>query len=203
MTIVLLIYLIAPLILVAFMYLSGTHSWRILVTVPVAFYSLPVLVVVGFYLLRTPIQQGKFLAQMGPVLSLIFPPEDLYDPLATTGLVSGKNEYTLRFTHKYVGHHTVEISVPGKSRIGKMEPELQISLEVFDGDTLLYSDGPGKGSGFWGRNDHGLRFSRYNVPGDLPVSRPLTARITISGDLTGFLEGRKGATIGLTKVSDE
>lgn len=203
MTIVLLIYLIAPLILVAFMYLSGTRSWRALVTVPVAFYSLPVLVVVGFYLLRTPIQQGKFLAQLGPALSLIFPPEDLYDPLATTGLVSEKNEYTLRFTHKYVGHHSVEIAVPGKASIGKLEPELQVSLEVFDGDTLLYRDGPIKGSGFWGRDSHGLLFTWYGVPEDLPVARVLTGRITISGDLTGFLEGREGTTIGFTKVSDE
>ena len=65
MTLVLLLYLIAPLVLVLFMYMSGTRSIRKLITVPVAFYSLPVLVVVGSYLLRTPIQQGKFLAELG------------------------------------------------------------------------------------------------------------------------------------------
>jgi hypothetical protein len=203
MTLVLLLYLIAPLVLVLFMYLSGTRSLRKLITVPVAFYSLPVLVVVGFYLLRTPIQQGKFLAQMGPILSLVFPAEDLYIPLATTELVSGKNEYTLRFTHKYVGHHAVEISVPGKAPFGKLEPELQISLEVLEGDTLLYNDGPRKGSGFWGRDDHGLHFTWYRVPEDLPVARSLEARVTISGDLKGFLRDREGTTLSITKVSDE
>ena len=185
------------------MYLSGTRSWRALVTVPVAFYALPVLVVLGFYLVRTPIQQGKFLADLGPILSMIFPPEDLYDPLATAGLVSGKNKYTLRFTHKYVGHHAVQIPIPGREAFGKLEPEVQVSLEVFEGDTLLFEDGPDKGSGFWGRDDHGLHFTRYNVPGDLPVSRPLTARITISGDLNGFLREREGTTLRITKVSDE
>lgn len=203
MSIVLLLYLIAPLVLVLFMYLSGTRSLRKLITVPVAFYSLPVLVVVGFYLLRTPIQQGKFLSQMGPILSLVFPAEDLYIPLATTELVSGKNEYTLRFTHKYVGHHAVEISVPGKAPFGKLEPELQVSLEVLEGDTLLYRDGPVKGSGFWGKDDHGLHFSWYGVPEDLPVAKPLTARITMSGDLKGFMRERDGATLSITKVSDE
>ena len=203
MSIVLLLYLIAPLVLVLFMYLSGTRSLKKLITVPVAFYSLPVLVVVGFYLLRTPIQQGKFFSQMGPILSLVFPAEDLYIPLATTELVSGKNGYTLRFTHKYVGHHAVEISVPGKAPFGKLEPELQVSLEVLEGDTLLYRDGPVKGSGFWGRDDHGLHFSWYGVPEDLPVARSLTARITMSGDLKGFLRDRAGTTLSITKVSDE
>jgi hypothetical protein len=203
MSTVLLIFLIAPLVLVLFMYLSGTRSLRKLITVPIAFYSLPVLVVVGFYILRTPIQQGKFLAQLGPILSLVFPPEDLYDPLATKELVNGKKEYTLSFTHKYVGHHAVEISVPGKVPFGQIEPELQVSLEVFEGDTLLYKNGSVKGSGFWGRDDHGLHFAWYNVPEDLPVSKSLTAKITISGDLSGFLNERKGTTLSVTKVSDE
>ena len=203
MTIALLIYLIAPLALVVFMKLSGTHSRRALITVPVAFYSLPVLVVIGFYLLRTPIQQGKFLAELGPILSLVFPPEDLYVPLAVKELAEGRTEYTLDFGHKYVGYHAVEISVPGNAPFGKIEPELQVFLEVFEGDKLLYRDGPVKGSGYWGRNDHGLHFSRYGVPKDLPVSRPLTARITVSGNLDVFLKGREGATIGITKVSDE
>ncbi len=203
MTLVLLLYLIAPLVLVGFMYLSGTRSWRPLVTVPVAFYSLPVLVVIGFYLLRTPIQQGKFFAELGPILSLIFPPEDLYVPLVVKELEDELTEYTLDFGHKYVGHHAVEISVPGKAPFGKIEPELQVVLEVLEGDKLLYRDGPVKGSGYWGRNDHGLHFSRYGVPKDLPVSRPLTARITVSGNLDVFLKGREGATIGITKVSDE
>ena len=203
MTLVLLLYLIAPLVLVVFMYLSGTRSWRPLVTVPVAFYSLPVLVVIGFYLLRTPIQQGKFLAELGPILSLVFPPEDLYVPLAVKELAKGRTEYTLDFGHKYVGYHAVEISVPGNAPFGKIEPELQVLLEVFEGDKLLYRDGPVKGSGYWGRNDHGLHFTRYSVTEDLPVSRPLTGKVTISGDLNRFLEGREGATIGITKVSDE
>ena len=203
MTIALLIYLIAPLALVVFMKLSGTHSRRALITVPVAFYSLPVLVVIGFYLLRTPIQQGKFFAELGPILSLIFPPEDLYVPLAVKELAEGQTEYTLDFGHKYVGHHAVEISVHGKAPFGKIEPELQVLLEVLEGDKLLYRDGPVKGSGFWGRNDHGLHFTRYSVTEDLPVSRPLTARIAVSGNLDAFLKGREGATIGITKVSDE
>jgi hypothetical protein len=203
MTLVLLLYLIAPLVLVLFMYMSGTRSFRKLITVPVAFYSLPVLVVVGFYLIRTPIQQGKFLAELGPILSLVFPAEDLYFPLATTELLSGKKEYVLKLTHKYVGHHAVEISVPGKAPIGKLEPELQVLLEVSSGDSPPYRDGPGRGYGFWGKDDYGLSFVRYKVPGDLPVAGPLTARITISGDLDGFLKSREGATLQMTKVSDE
>lgn len=203
MTLILLFYLVAPLVLIAFMYASGNRSWRRLIAVPVAFYSLPVLVVIGFYVFRAPIQQGKFLAELGPVLSLLFPPEDLYDPLATTLMIAGKDQYTLGFTHKYVGYHAVEITVPGKAPIAKLEPELQVSIEVFDRDKHLYSDGPGKGYGFWGRDDHGLSFLRYRVPGNLPVARPLTARVTISGDLDGFLKGRDGATLQITKVADE
>ena len=86
---------------------------------------------------------------------------------------------------------------------GIPEPELEVSLQVFEGEELLHSEGPGKGYGFWGRDDHGLHFTRYGVPGDLPVSRPLTGMITISGDLDGFLRGREGAELRVTKVSDE
>jgi len=203
MILILLLYLVAPLILVAFMYLSGTRSLRKLITVPVAFYSLPVLVVVGFYLLRTPIQQGRFLAEFGPILSLVFPPEDLYVPLASVGLAPGKEEYSVDFSHKYVGYHAVEISIPGKSKIGKIEPELRVSIKVFDGDKLLYEGKAGRAYGFWGKEDHGLHFTRYSVPEDLPVSRFLRAELHVQGDLKTFLEGREKATIGITKVSDE
>jgi len=203
MTLVFLIYLIAPLVLVVFMYVSGNRSKRALITVPVAFYSLPVLVVAGFYLLRTPIQQGRFLAEFGPVLSLVFPPEDLYIPLASVALAPGKEEYSVDFIHKYVGYHAVEISIPGKSKTGKIEPELRVLIKVFDGDKLLYEGAMRPGYRFWGKGDHGLHFSRYRVPEDLPVSKFLKAEIQVQGDLKAFLEGREKATIGITKVSDE
>jgi hypothetical protein len=203
MTIAFLIFLIAPLVLVALMYMSGTRSLRKLITVPVAFYSLPVLVVIGFYLLRTPIQQGRFLAQLGPILSLVFPPEDLYVPLASISLELDKVEYSVDFTHKYVGYHAVEISIPGKSKIGKIDPELRVFIKVFLGDKLVYEGDTGPGYGFWGKEDYGLHFSRYGVPKELPVSRSLRAEFHVQGDLNAFLEGREKATIGITKVSDE
>ena len=203
MTLVLIIFLAAPLALGALMYASGNRSWLALITVPLAFYTLPVLVVAGFYIFRAPIQQGRILAQLGPVLSMVFPPDDLYIPLALTELSDGVTEYTLSFTHRYVGHHALEISVPGKASMEKMEPELKIGLQVYDGQTLLLSDGPKSGSGFWGKNDHGLHFTWYDVPRDLPVAVPLKARITVVGDVGGFLEGRQGTTIRITKVSDE
>ena len=203
MSLVLILYLIAPLVLVAFMYQAGSRSLRTLITIPAALYSLPVIVVFGVYLLRAPIQQGKFLGQLGPVLSLIFPPEDLYTPLVSAALLSDRKEYTLSFTHKYVGHHAVEISVPGRSAIGKLEPELMVSLEVYQGETVLYRNGPVKGSRFWGKERHGLSFSRYRVPEDLPVSSPLTAKVVVRGDLGGFLTGRTGAMLSIKKMSDE
>lgn len=203
MTLILLLYILAPLALAALMHASGNRSRRALIAVPVAFYCLPVLVVTGLYLFRAPIQQGRFLADLGPVLSLVFPPDDLYEPLAATSLRSGKQHYRLEFRHRYVGHHSLEISIPGGAPISKLGQDLQVLFEVSNGTGVIFRSGPAGGTWFRGRDDHGLHFTRYAVPGDLPVAEPLSAAVSISGDLERFLQGRENATLGITKVSDE
>lgn len=203
MTIVFLLFLAAPFVLLGLLYLLGIRSKRLVLAIPAGFYLLPVVMVAGLYLFRTPIQQGKVLADLGPLLNLVFPARDLYLPLATVELKAGLKEYTLDFSHKYVGMHAVEIATPGRASMKSEDQDLRVSWKVFDGDRLLYEAGPAKGSQFWGKDDHGNHFLWYRVPMDLPAGKQLTARVIISGDLNKYLEKRPSATLSVTKLSDE
>lgn len=203
MTIVFLLYLAAPFALLGLLYLSGIRSKRLVLAIPAGFYLLPVVMVAGLYLFRTPIQQGKVLADLGPMLNLVFPAPDLYLPLATVELKAGQKEYTLHFSHKYVGMHAVKIAIPGRAGMKSEAQDLRVSWKVFDGDHMLLEAGPAKGSRFWGKDDHGNHFLWYRVPRDLPAGKQLTARVIISGDLSGYLKKRPSATLSVTKLSDE
>jgi hypothetical protein len=203
MTLALFLYFLLPLSLVSVLLILGVRSKLVLIGIPSAFIALPVLLVLGLFLFRAPIQQGKVLAGLGPLMSLVFPADDLYEPLVTVALRSGTAEHELSFAHKYVGRHAVKITVPGKFGIEKLENDLQVSLRIYDGASLLHEDGPKVGGQFWGKDSYGLHFTQYSVPQDAPVGTPLSAVVHINGDLKQFLEGRDKATLGIIKMSDE
>ncbi|OEU50281.1 MAG: hypothetical protein BA871_15185 [Desulfuromonadales bacterium C00003096] len=56
---------------------------------------------------------------------------------------------------------------------------------------------------FWGREDYGAFLVSYKVPRVLPISRELTAKIKISGNLRDFLERRGNTVLKIQKFSDE
>jgi len=203
MILILLLYIFLPASIAVVLYFLGVRSRRFLMGVPAGFLTLPILLVLGLYLFRVPIQQGKILAGLGPVLSLVFPAHDLYEPLAGVEIQLGKGNYKLTFIHKYVGRHAVRVDVPGRFGIEKLGHDLRITLRLYDDQTLLYETGPGEGGQFWGRDHYGLYFVKYRVPQDAPAGVPLTADIHISGDLGRFLKDREGTTLKITKMSDE
>jgi hypothetical protein len=203
MILLLLLYLLLPILFVVVLLFFGIRSKRMLIGIPAVILALPVLLVLGLYLLRGPIQQGRILSGIGPLLSLAFPADDLYTPLATVEIRSDKVTYAMDFTHKYVGRHALKVSIPGRFKIEKLDNDLQVSLRIFDDLTLLHEEGPEAGGQFWGKDHYGLYFTQYQVPQDAPVGRPLMAKIHIMGDLKRFLEGRDLATISISKMSDE
>jgi hypothetical protein len=203
MILLLLIYLALPFVLVALIYLSGIRAKRVFIAIPTVFLALPVMVIGGLYLLRIPIQEGKVLPGVAPLVGLVFPADDLYEPLATTDLTGDRSEYTLSFSHKYIGLHAIEISSPKEFMPEDENRNLNISLKVFEGDRIIYEAGNAKGSKFRGRDDYGLHFVGYRVPEVLPVARELTAKVVISGDLEEFIVERKAASLSVVKMSDE
>jgi hypothetical protein len=189
--------------LLGLLYIFGIRSRRTFLTVFLTFLLLPFLVVALLYIFRTPIQQGKVLVDMGPLLSLVFPADDLYLPLTTIEVTSDQTEYEIKFSHRYVGRHVVEISSPEGSGYERDQQNFRVILEVFQGGKVVYRAGPSKGSRFWGKEDYGLHFNTYQVPKDLPVRTELTARVTITGDIGAYLAKHGEAFLSITKMSDE
>ncbi len=63
--------------------------------------------------------------------------------------------------------------------------DIAVSMAVFDGQKELLEMSSEKIGQFWGREDYGAFLVLYKVPRDLPISRELTAKIKISGNLRG------------------
>lgn len=117
MTVVLLCYLAFPATIFVLLRAFKVRDRKYLFGIPLVILCLSVLLGISAYVLRTPIQQGKLLPELGPLLNLAFPAQDLYLPLASEALSSQKKIYTFRVSHKYQGKHGVFIDIPGKSHV--------------------------------------------------------------------------------------
>jgi hypothetical protein len=205
--IALLLSWVAPAAFVALLLLAlRVRSKRMIVGLPLAVLLLPVLLVASIYMVRAPIQQGKVMSEWGPLLSLLFPADDLYVPLAEEKLLPLKSVYTFYLTHKYVGNHGTSISVPSSNN--RPEPAVEQRLKVYtsffrDEKTIMKSEGAAEGSPFIGLNQYGFSYSRYRVPRDVPVAERLRVEVTVRGDLESFLKEHSGAKLVVRKESDE
>jgi len=185
------------------LFLLKVRSKKLLMGIPITVLCMPLVLGFGIYLARTPIQQGKFLANIGPLLSLILPPEDLYNALAEEKLSSTKTKYVFNISHKYVGKHGISIIVPSSNGpdFKNIEP-FKVTSRFFKGGKVVL-ESKESGAQFWGNDRYGFDYSYYSVPRDLPVSEPLTVEITIHGNMDAFLKENKAAIIAVEKMSDE
>ncbi len=200
-------YLLATICVnVLFGLILKAQKKTILMSIPVTVIGLPVCLLGLLFAFREPIQRGDILQNtaLGPLLNLVAPPPDLYHPLCTIDLEPGKTEYTLDFSHKYLGNHALMVSSPKPSREERPDySDIAVTLSVSDGEKALLNIGPERAGQFWGRTDYGALLARYKVPGDLPVSRSLVGTVNISGDLDRFLERRGNTTLKIQKFSDQ
>ncbi len=179
---------------------------NILVAIPVTVIGIPTILVGLLFAFKGPIQQGKLLKNttIGPFLNLISPPSDLYFPLASIKMEPEKTEYILSFSHKYLGNHALTATSPKPVKeANPIYSDISITLSISDGAIKLLSMEPNKANQFFGRTDYGAFLARYKVPKDLPVSKPLTATVIISGNLSGFLERRGATFLTIKKFSDQ
>jgi len=192
-----------PVLIFVGLLLLRVRSKKLLMGIPITVLCLPLVLGFGIYLARTPIQQGKFLADFGPLLSLIFPPDDLYKALAEEKLSPAKTIYVFNISHKYVGNHGISIIVPSSSGpdFNNKEP-LKVTTRFLRGGKIVL-ESKESGSQFWGNDTYGFDYSYYTVPKDLPVSEPLTVEVTIHGDIDAFLKENKAAKVAVKKMSDE
>lgn len=199
-----LIFLAIPALIFVGLLLLKIRSKKLLMGIPIAILCLPLVLGFGIYLARTPIQQGKFLAEVGPLLNSIFPPDDLYKTLAEENLSPTKATYIFNISHKYVGNHGIFIIVPSDRPSIKYRKSLGVSTRFFIGNKLIFEKPNDNHAGqYWGIDTYGFFFSNYNVPRDLPVSEPLTVEVTIHGDIDAFLKENLAAKVAVKKMSDE
>jgi hypothetical protein len=159
-------------------------------------------VAILIFLLKNPIQRGKIFPQIGPLLNLVLPADDLFLPLAASPLDPKKLEYVLTFQHKYVGNHQLKISFPRIGALVSPKHNLEVSLTVTDGERALLNQFSNAPTSYWGATDQGLIFISYRVPDNLPVSKTLNATFGVGGDIKSFVEKYGPATLTLRKGSD-
>ncbi len=139
----------------------------------------------------------------------LFPPKDLFDPLAKGYIDVSKvdAEYSFQFVNKYSGWHTIGIAVrkfPDQYyRLNRVGFKAEITVSQ-DGRLLLKRETARVTAYLWGWNKSGgfdLLF--YKVPDDLPQSTPLLCTIRITKANRNFerVYGKPEFFIG--KISDE
>jgi len=204
MTVIILLILLIPAGVFLSLWFMRIRVKKVLIGIPVAIIIIPLLFCFGIYIFRAPIQQGKYLPQLGPLLSLAFPAEDLYTPLAEQRLSDGKKNYTLSVSHKYIGNHAVYIEVsPSAPPEFEVEKTIYLKVEFHEGDHKIIEGSSRRGSPFRGTEVHGFKYIGYTVPSDLPTGIILTARVEIEGDLHGFMEKHRNARLVIRKASDQ
>lgn len=179
---------------------------KILIAIPVTVFGVPILFGGLLFILKGPIQEGKILKNttLGPLLNLVSPPPDLYQPTISVNLDPGQTEYVLNFSNKYIGNHGLMVSSPKPAKEDNPDySDISVTLSVSDGEKELFRMGPERANQFLGRDDYGAFLAWYKVPRDLPVSKQLTARVIFSGNLKGFLDRRGNTTLKIQKFSDE
>jgi hypothetical protein len=200
-------YLLAIIVVACSTRLLTKAKWRnILLAIPLLLIGLPAILLGILLAFKEPIQQGIILQStgLGPLLNMIAPPADLYHPLAVIDLEAGKKEYSLVYTHKYLGNHALLVSLPKPANEEiPQDGDLSVTFSVSGGKKELFSMEPSRPREFVGVHEYGALLAWYTVPGDLPVSEEITATATISGNLQGFLSHRGGAVLKIQKISDE
>lgn len=199
------LYFIAiPVGVFILLWLFRVRSRKLLLGIPILIFCLPFIFGVSLYLLRTPIQQGKFLSDFGPLLSWAFPAKDLYIPLAEESLKPHKDTYLFKVSHKYVGRHGVLIEIPSKDQPGWATEEcLSLSIEISEDNHIFFQNSSGEGFPYMSSDRYGYYYVGYKVPENVPVAKELTIQIKVEKDINGFLNKHNNAKFVVKKMSDE
>ena len=135
---------------------------------------------------------------------MVFPADDLYNPLAEEPLSPEKSTYNFTLSHKYLGNHAVFIEIPSDVRPEFVtERELNLMVQMKEGDKVLFSGSSDRGSPYSGKNNYGFYYVGYKVPEDVPVSKDIAIEINIEKDIRTFLKKHENAKVIVRKRSDQ
>lgn len=187
------------------LWLFRIRSKKFLLGIPVLILLMPVIFGICFYALRTQIQQGKILPQLGPLAILLFSAEDMYVPLAEEAMSPDKRTYSFNLSHKYLGRHAVFIEVPSEfPEEARDEAKISIKIKIYEGEKAIYSSNEGVCS-LYHRNkgNHDYYCVGYKVAKNIPVSKQLTMEVVFENDISKYLKSHENARVVVKKVGEQ
>ena len=173
--------------------------------IPIAILGIPIFYGGLLFIFKGPIQKGFFLSNstLGPLLNHIFPPSDLYDPLAEVEINKNKSEYSLLFSHKYVGNHALFIHTKRISDNGHLnQADISYKVTVYDNHQEIFKREQKHFSCFERIGESLNIVLWYTVPIELPVKNKLEAKIELDGNLKNFFSDHRSPKFLIKKVSD-
>ncbi|MHC4269752.1 MAG: hypothetical protein ACYSWS_11900 [Planctomycetota bacterium] len=200
MTIIILIIILITAGLIIAAIKSKGRTKKIYLTLLLIVLPIPLCLI----LLIKPSQQGKIFPGWGKISLLFSEPDDLWIPLAKAPLNRNTHEYIFPISHKYVGHHNIDILFSDKNiNVWKIDKSyISMSVSFYDSEAVLFSKTTSYAGTFKGLQGSGLTFIRYSLPEDLPINRKLNAKIKIMGNIDDFMNKYGDAKIIIKKGSD-
>ena len=96
------------------------------------------------------------------------------------------------------------IEVPSDTRSELIaETGLKLNVRVAEGNNELLDVSEDRGSPFLGKGRYGFYYVGYKVSRDVPVSKDVTMKVRVGGDLGPFLKSHEKAKIIVRKRSDQ
>jgi hypothetical protein len=152
--------------------------------------------------ISTAARHAYLLPGYGSVLNLLFPPDNIWTPLASAQVQKGVRNYSFTVTHKYPGNHNVVISIPRQKGLELLAVELSVRLEIEQSGKIMMKRS-GAGSSFWGIDRQGLEFCRYSFPKDVRSREEVFCHVLIEGDVDALLDRYVDVVISIAKCSDK
>ena len=195
--------------LILFLFFSKGRLRRFAIGITIFLIILPLCFVAFLGIFKSQIQQGKILPQLGPILILLSPPDDIKKPLGVVYLTPNKKEYNLKITHKYLGNHEILLyfkKLNSYDELEKTKKELFLTVEFKYDSRIIYSTTSERPISYYSyaatENKSVISFIRYNVPNNLPIDTPLQVKIKVEGNIEQFIEKYGPVRIEIKKGSD-
>lgn len=156
-------------------------------------------------ILATVIAGSVFARRTSPLFNMIFPPQDIFQPLAKKEVDPTRvgKRVQLEFIPKYPGNHELDLEVEKLEEPGSLKGKLVLSVvmknkrnEQVHGKVRPYG-------GYWSSKSKGFPLLSFDVPRDIRIGEAGTVDITISTPDLEFGDRYGGAQLIVRKGSDE
>jgi hypothetical protein len=148
---------------------------------------------------------GSFFARRTlPLFNMLFPPQDLFQPLAKkeVDITRPGTKVQLEFTPKYPGNHELDLEVE-KLEEGSLNGKFVMSV-VITNEKSEQMHGKIKPYGsYWGADSKGFPLLSFNVPEDISIGKTGHVEVTIATPDVEFARYHGATHLVVRKGSDK